>query len=63
VPPIAGISAIAGVACRTGSSCGVAAMIPRATWRIACAAGESGSEVTSGVPSSECSRKGSDSGT
>ena len=63
VPLTGGASAAAGVACRTGSSCGVAATMPRAAWRIACEAGASGSAVTSGEPASACSRSGSESGT
>jgi hypothetical protein len=38
----------------TGSSTGVIAMMPRAVWRIACAAGSSGSVRTSGTPASAC---------
>ena len=47
----------------TPSSCGVAAMMPRAAWRIACEAGESGSSTTSGRPSSAPTRSSSWSGT
>jgi hypothetical protein len=38
-------------------------MMPRATCRIAWAAGSSGSASTRGVPASECSRRGTVSGT
>ena len=64
MPPIGGGAGAVGVsACITGSSCGVIATIPRAAWRIATEAGESGSAVTSGVPSSAWARSSSDSGT
>ena len=49
LPPKPGAAAIAG-ACITGSSRGVAAIMPRASCSSACAAGASGSSTTSGTP-------------
>ena len=51
-PTATGSGICAAGACMTGSSTGVAAMIPRAASRIATEAGACGSASTSGVPAS-----------
>ena len=49
VPLTGGGSAAPGPPAAPAAPAGSSAMIPRAAWRIACEAGESGSAVTSGV--------------